>query len=129
MTSGTDRTGSRRRPLRVLHTADVHLGGHPPTGPDGPHRQDCLCPLDAVVSLAVAHAADALLIVGDLFDHARVDGPVVGAAFELLAGLDIPVVLMVGNHDVLDERSIYHRCADAVTGAGVHFVDDHGGGN
>lgn len=105
----------------------MHLGGHPPVGPDGPHRADCLCPLAAVVAVAAAQEADALLVVGDLFDHARVSDEMVEAAFTLLGSLGVPVVLMVGNHDVHDDGSIYRRPAGSPPDAGLHFVSDHDG--
>lgn len=74
-----------------LHTADLHLS------PDHPERWDAL---RAVLDLAERREVDALLVAGDLLDRgsdsARVRPEVRGA----FAGLDAPVVLIPGNHDL-----------------------------
>ncbi len=75
---------------RILHTADLHLTE------DHPERWDAL---EAVLGAARDHAVDALLVAGDLLDrggdHAALR-PRVRAAFE---SLDVPVLLLPGNHD------------------------------
>lgn len=115
------------QPLRVLHTSDVHIGHV--RGPHGPHRDVCQCPIHALAHTAVAHRADVLLIAGDLFDHARLKRSDVAHTMELLGGVDASVVIIPGNHDVHDERSLWGTHADhehrlEVTGAGVIFLDD-----
>ena len=52
-----------RRPARVLHTSDVHLAV-----PGGAEEVAFRAALDLAAELEV----DAVLIAGDLFDHARV---------------------------------------------------------
>ncbi len=115
------------RPLRVLHTSDVHIGHV--QGPHGTHRDVCQCPIHALVETAVAHRADVLLIAGDLFDHARLKRSDVAHTMELLGGVDASVVIIPGNHDVHDERTLWgthanHEHRLEVTGAGVIFLDD-----
>lgn len=119
-------TGSERQ-LRVLHTSDVHIGHV--RGPHGSHRDVCQCPIHALAATAVAHAADILLIAGDLFDHARLKRSDVAHTMELLGRVDASVVIIPGNHDVHDEQSLWGTHADhehrlEVTGAGVIFLDD-----
>ncbi len=109
-----------RPTLRLVHTSDVHIGDdHNPA-----HR---LKGLTAVVDASVEHAADALLIVGDLFDSARVNGPDVDDALAQLARIDIPILVTTGNHDVLGDGSIYHRVALSDAGGHVYFLDDPSG--
>ena len=57
-----------RPTIRLVHTSDVHIG-------DDHNAAYRLKGLTAVVDAAVRHNADALLIVGDLFDSSRVNGP------------------------------------------------------
>ena len=103
--------------LRLLHTSDVHIG-------------DEFCPekrlagLTAAVDAALAHQVDALLVVGDLFDSARVEGPDVDAALEQLARLTMPTIVTTGNHDCLDGNSIYHRVALSAAGSHLYFLDE-----
>ena len=48
-------------------------------------------------------------------------------AAEALARLDRPVVLMPGNHDQLDERSVHHRFTVTERCPNVQFLDDPDG--
>jgi DNA repair exonuclease SbcCD nuclease subunit len=50
-----------------------------------------------------------VLIAGDLFDSGRVGDDAIDATVKQLARLDKPVVVIPGNHDCIDEYSIYHR--------------------
>ena len=115
------------RPVRLLHTSDLHIAGGFSTPAGCGRRDDCLCPLLSVADLAVRHEVDALLVVGDLFDHGRVDPELVGEAFDVLAGLPVPTVLIAGNHDVHDDAGLYRRFCHVVGGAGVTFLDQPGG--
>ncbi|MEL7155084.1 MAG: metallophosphoesterase [Actinomycetota bacterium] len=113
------------RALRLLHTSDVHLGGgfHPPS--DGEHLDGCLCPLVALESMAAHHAVDAVLVVGDLFDHQRVSDEFVTSVLDRLGSLGAECLVINGNHDVHDDGTLYRR--EVVGGAGVTFFDDPGG--
>jgi len=104
-----------------MHTADVHLGDD-----YAPERR--LQGFTAVIDAALAHGAHALLIVGDLFDSARVKPACVTQAIEQLARLSAPVIITPGNHDAIDAGSVYHRVPLAEAGRHVHLLDDpHGG--
>jgi exonuclease SbcD len=109
-----DPVPSSRPDLRLLHTSDIHLSD----GPDSPRF------LREVVDLALAHQVDVVLIAGDLFDHSRVAAATVDGAIEHLARLRQPVVIIPGNHDQVDERSVYHRADLESAGAHVTFVGD-----
>lgn len=116
-----------RRPLRLLHTSDVHLG--PATRePNGrPHAEHCICPIDVLAHLVDEHAIDVVLIVGDLFDHARIPGSLVEATFARLGEINAEVALITGNHDVFDETNLYRRHREIVDASGVVFFDElHG---
>lgn len=118
----TDST--HRRPVRILQTSDVHLGP-PAREPDGrEHVGECICPVDVMVELVREHAVDVLLIVGDLFDHARVSESLVARTFERLADVDADVVLLPGNHDQYDHTAVCKRQRGAIDEARVHFFDE-----
>jgi DNA repair protein SbcD/Mre11 len=111
------------RPVRFLHTSDLHIAGGFSSPAGCGRRDDCLCPLLSVSDLAVRYEVDALLVVGDLFDHGRVDEELVGEAFDVLAGLPVPTVLIAGNHDIYDDAGLYRRFCHVVGGSGVTFLD------
>ena len=90
-----------RRPATLVHTSDCHLA----KDDGGPGQQA----FEAVVNLAIARRAHALLIAGDLFDHSRVGPDIVSWVARQLNRFPGPVVLLVGNHDCLDEISVHHR--------------------
>ena len=116
-----------RRPVRVLHTSDVHLGTDLP-GPQGfRHRPDCQCPIEVITHLVREHQVDVVIIAGDLFDHGRVSAELVESTFERLAAITADVVLLPGNHDVHDDTALYRRHRRTIDAAGVRFFDSIAG--
>lgn len=118
---------SDRRHVRILQTSDVHLGPRS-REPDGLlHRDECVCPVHVLGHLVDEHDVDVVLIVGDLFEHARVSHALVDEVFAELARIGADVVLLPGNHDVHDDTAVYRRQRATVDESGVHFLDDpHG---
>ncbi len=53
--------------------------------------------------------ADALLVVGDVFDHARVPDRVLEFYLKEIGRLSSPVVTLPGNHDLYHQDSVYRR--------------------
>ena len=97
------------RPVKLVHTSDVHLDGRIRSASSGGFRNSAERAFSRVIDVALAEKADLLLIVGDLFDHGRVLDDDFDFVREQLARLACPVVLLPGNHDVHDERSVWHR--------------------
>jgi DNA repair exonuclease SbcCD nuclease subunit len=91
-----------RRKLRLVHTSDTHLGGDW-------HVQLAQDALRAVVDAVPRLGGDALLIVGDVFDHARVSDQVLEFFLEQIGRLRVPAVVLPGNHDLYDDQSLYLR--------------------
>lgn len=98
--------------IRILHTADVHLGREFPSlrekGPE--YRRQLLATFEQIIDLAVRQNVSLLLIAGDLFDTNAVLGtPIrtVLAAFKKLETAGIRVCVLPGTHDMYGEDSIY----------------------
>jgi exonuclease SbcD len=108
-----------RRPLRVLHTADVHLDsdGYGDTGEQAAHRARGRRVFQRIVDRVLADEVDLLVIAGDLFDHNRVPDETVAFVRAELDRLHQPVVILPGNHDCLRANAIYDR-HDLTAGAG-----------
>ncbi len=93
---------SGKKKIRLIHTSDTHLGGDW-------HPELAQAALSAVVDGVSQLEADALLIVGDVFDHARVPDSVLEFFLEQMGRLNVPAVVLPGNHDLYDEQTLYHR--------------------
>lgn len=98
--------------LRILHTADVHLGArHADMGEQAAAQRDRqFAAFRASVDLAIGEKVDLFLIAGDLFDsNVQPKRSVERVASELRRLVDtrIRTVIIPGTHDVFDRASIY----------------------
>jgi DNA repair protein SbcD/Mre11 len=98
--------------LRLLHTADVHLGArHTDLGERAAVlRERQFTAFRVTIDLAVVEAVDLVLIAGDLFDsntQPRRSVERVAAELGRLAKASIRTVIIPGTHDVYDGASIY----------------------
>jgi DNA repair protein SbcD/Mre11 len=113
-----------RRALRLVHTSDVHLEtdtfGASAAGER--LRDKVRGAFASVIELANDRQADLLLIVGDLFDSSRVTEEGLAFAFGTIAKARMPVVMIPGNHDAHDERSIYAALAPGVLPPNLHLI-------
>ena len=93
----------RRRALKILHTADVHLDcdSYGKAEQRQAHRTLYHHCFETIIARAIAAEVDVLLIAGDLFDHNRVPDETIAFAQEQLRRLQRPVVILPGNHDCL----------------------------
>jgi DNA repair exonuclease SbcCD nuclease subunit len=100
-----------RRPLRVLHTADIHLDsdGYGNAAEQAAHRERDRRVFRRIVDCTLNERVDLLLIAGDLFDHNRVPDETVEFVRGELDRLRNPVVILPGNHDCLRANAIYDR--------------------
>jgi DNA repair protein SbcD/Mre11 len=109
--------------LRLLHTADVHLGArHADLGEQAAaQRERQFAAFRATVDLALAEKVDAVLVAGDLFDsntQPRRSVERVAAELSRLADAAIRTVVIPGTHDVYDGASVY-RAYDLAALAGL----------
>lgn len=110
------------RPAALLHIADVHLGLNGTH--DGSLEEQAF---SAAIDHAIDAEVDAVLVVGDLFDHARVSDDLLAWTAKELARVERPVVLLVGNHDALDDASVHHRFQVAERCSNVDLITAHEG--
>jgi DNA repair exonuclease SbcCD nuclease subunit len=114
--------------LRLLHTADVHLGArHADLGDAAAtQRERQFAAFRATVSLAIDEKVDVLLIAGDLFDsntQPKRSVERVAAELKRLGAARIRTVILPGTHDCYDRSSIY-RSYDLAAMAGATPDDD-----
>ena len=106
---------SLRRKIRIIHTSDTHLGDD--WDPESAQRA-----LSAVVDGVHGLRGDALLIAGDVFDNARISDTVLEFFVDEIARAAVPAVILPGNHDLYDSRSLYLRSPFACGPANLHII-------
>jgi DNA repair exonuclease SbcCD nuclease subunit len=113
-----------RRSLRVLHTADVHLGhdGYGSAAQQTAHHERSRRAFRGIIDRALADEVDLLLIAGDLFDHNRVPDEMVVFVQGELRRLRRPVVILPGNHDSLYANAIHDRHDVGAGTSHVHVI-------
>lgn len=114
--------------LRLLHTADVHLGArHADLGDvAAAQRERQFAAFRASVDLAIAEKVDLFLVAGDLFDsnvQPRRSVERVAAELARLAQARIRSILVPGTHDVYDRSSVY-RAYDLAAMAGTRPAEE-----
>ncbi len=113
--------------MKIIHTADLHLGMHPDKGyPWSDDRARALWDtLRFLIDTANDQSVDLLLIAGDLFHRQPLlrDLKEVNALFDTLTTAQ--VVLIAGNHDYIGPRSHYRDFvwSDHVTLLGESEMD------
>lgn len=117
------------KPLRIVHTSDVHLGAYSTHAESSwNNRRDLIETAFArVIELANSAAADALVIAGDFFDNDRVPEEVVRYAVSQLRRYPGPKFLIPGNHDPMDDGRIYSRHDLEADVPGLRIVREHTG--
>ncbi len=98
--------------VRLLHTADVHLGArHADLGERAAaQRERQFAAFVATIDLAIAEKVDLVIVAGDLFDsnvQPRRSVERVAAQLKRLVEARIRTVIAPGTHDVFDRASIY----------------------
>ncbi len=114
--------------LRLLHTADVHLGArHADLGDAAAtQRERQFAAFRAAISMAIDEKVDVVLIAGDLFDsntQPKRSVERVAAELKRLVEAKIRTVILPGTHDCYDRSSIY-RSYDLPAMAGAGPDDD-----
>jgi DNA repair exonuclease SbcCD nuclease subunit len=114
--------------LRIIHTADVHLGArHGDLGEQAAQqRERQFSAFRAAIDLALTEKVDLFLVAGDLFDsnvQPRRSVERVAAEINRLVEARIRTVMIPGTHDVYDRASIY-RAYDLAAMAGSGPDDD-----
>ncbi len=96
--------------IRFLHTSDWQLGMTRHFLSEGAQERFSQARFDAIRNLgriANEERCQVLLVCGDAFESNQVDRKTVARALEALKDVPVPVYLLPGNHDPLNEASVY----------------------
>lgn len=120
---------AERRPLRAVHTSDVHLGAYPLKGDERTdHQRDLMHrAFSNVIDLGNSLDADLLLIAGDFFDNDRVHPDVIEWAAREINRFQGRAYLCPGNHDPVDPGRIYNRHAMEAIAPRLRIIREHAG--
>jgi DNA repair protein SbcD/Mre11 len=104
-------TALSRSPLKLLHTADVHLDidGYGASQHPRDHRAITHQAFSTVIDVAIREDVDLLIIAGDLFDSNRPGRDAIDFAIHEIRRAGRPVVMIPGNHDCLSSESVYRQ--------------------
>lgn len=120
--------------LKLLHTADLHLGLESAQFEPDARRRLARARLDVarnILSVAEQYAVDAILWAGDIFDTPEPSEDWWRGFASVLTsrhGWSRPVVLLPGNHDPITPQSVFHpeHAFRKLLPEWVHVVDsDH----
>src|SRR5277367_5390178 len=101
--------------LRLLHTADWHLGRRFPSFPEEGQKKLSRARMDVIATIldvARRNAVNAVLCVGDIFDDptpAQDFWEGLAATFRNRGASHPPVFLVPGNHDPLTSESVWAK--------------------
>jgi DNA repair exonuclease SbcCD nuclease subunit len=99
--------------LRILHTADWHLGRRFPSFPEEAQKKLSRARMevvDRILDVGRRNGVNAILCAGDVFDDPTpMEDFWAGLAsrFRDHAGPHVPIVLVPGNHDPLTTKSVW----------------------
>ncbi len=116
------------RPLRLVHTSDVHLGAF--EGLDGQwnaRRSLQETAFRRVIDIAIDNDADALLIAGDFFDNDRLKDETVEFAGEQIRRFPGKTYIVPGNHDPMDPGRVYWRYDLEAMAPNLRIIRNHAG--
>ncbi|MFH1267025.1 MAG: DNA repair exonuclease, partial [Planctomycetota bacterium] len=113
--------------LKILATADIHIGRRPSKVPDlrDAERFSCARMWEAIVDRAILDEVDVLALVGDIVDHDNrffeATGPL-ERGLARLADRGIPTYAVAGNHDY----DVLPRIADTIGSEHFHLLGRSG---
>jgi DNA repair exonuclease SbcCD nuclease subunit len=97
--------------VRFLHTSDWQLGMTRHFFSEGAQERYNQARFDVIRTLgkmADAERCQFMVVCGDAFESNQVDRKTVARALEALKEVAVPVYILPGNHDPLNEVSVYH---------------------
>jgi DNA repair exonuclease SbcCD nuclease subunit len=114
--------------VRFLHTSDWQLGMTRYFFSEGTQERYNQARFDAIRTLgkiAKAENCQFITVCGDVFESNQVERKTVDRALEALRELTVPVFILPGNHDPLNDVSVY-RSSVFTHGkpAHVHVIDN-----
>jgi DNA repair exonuclease SbcCD nuclease subunit len=98
--------------VRFIHTADWQLGMTRHFLEGEAQARFAQARLDAIArigALAREHRAEFVVVAGDVFETNQVGRQTVSRACEALRAIDVPVILLPGNHEQLDATSVFRQ--------------------
>lgn len=102
--------------MKVLLTADWHLRGDAPICRKYPEKwlEEQAASIRVIRHICAEHLCSEIWVVGDLFHRARTSTEATVQALQLLSEFDVPVRVLVGNHDELHHQ--YENVARSTIG-------------
>jgi DNA repair exonuclease SbcCD nuclease subunit len=112
------------RPLKVLHTADVHLDPYIRSKDDYWEERRSLVrqAYSTVIDLGLRERVDLFVIAGDWFDNSHPTEDTVEFALAEVRRLGVPTVVINGNHDPMDDHGPYGKHEFEPRAENLHLI-------
>lgn len=110
---------------RFLHTADWQLGKRfrfVPGDAGAMLREQRLKTIERIGRIAVEQSVDFCCVAGDIFEMNTVEDTTLRRTLHILAGIDVPWLLLPGNHDPALAESVWTRMERIGVPANVHLL-------
>ncbi len=110
--------------MKVLHTADVHIGKRVC---GMPMKDEQLHVIEQLVAIAKDEDVDCIIIAGDVFDRSIPSRDALELCERLfldLCALEVPVFVIPGNHDAPQQLSF---CSGLMQSSGLHIAKAYHG--
>lgn len=92
--------------ITLIHSSDLHIDDDYTARL---HDGDGTAGLGAVLHAAREHAADLIVLAGDIFERNRLPDPLIARVGEMIDSCGIDTVILPGNHDPCVPGSAHHR--------------------
>jgi exonuclease SbcD len=121
--------------LRILHTADSHIGADLPLRANGKYRRrgsDFVASFRRVLARAQEFQVDVVILAGDLFDRSHPRAGAIAAGTEPIwqvAQTGISVIIIPGNHErsiLPDALLLSHANIHVLRAPGAVVIERHG---
>lgn len=113
-------------PVRIMHTADNHIGIEFRNQPVLRDRlkHERLDALSRIVSEANERACHFLVVAGDLFDNVNVPNKLIREVCEILRAFSGDVLLLPGNHDYYEgnDSRLWRHVAEHAVNTNIHVL-------
>ena len=112
--------------MKVIFVGDNHICDKTPINRTDNYMQSTLNKLSDCIELGRTHKVDAIVLLGDLFEHREEGAEAVSGTVKILAEKrNFPVYITVGNHDILNSYPLEQSSLGIIIESGLLIKEDY----
>lgn len=94
---------TKKKELITIQVGDIHMKGKKPENRKDEYKYTIIEKIKEIIELAYKKKADAIFLLGDIFDSHTVSNSTFALLYNILKESKVPIYAVVGNHDELGE--------------------------